>query len=200
MDQSVSLRKNEEISLFKNEPLSKLVVGLGWEQAAGSRSGQGFDLDASAFLLGPNDKVTSPQGFVFFNNLVSPNGEVVHLGDDLTGGDGIKDDEQITVDLEGVAPNIRRIVFVVSIYDSERRRQSFGDVRSAFIRVVNTTGGKEIARYDLREDAGQESAMIFAEIYRLSAGDPWKFKAVGDPYAAGLAGIATGFGLNVGAS
>ncbi|BDH59816.1 chemical-damaging agent resistance protein C [Tsukamurella sp. PLM1] len=139
-------------------------------------------------------RVLSDQHFVFYNNLRSPDGSIEHTGDNLTGeGDG--DDEVINVNLAGVPPNIDGIVFPVSIHDADARGQSFGQVRNAYIRVVNQANGQEIARYDLSEDASTETAMIFGELYRHGA--EWKFRAIGQGYASGLAGIARDYGVNV---
>ena len=189
----VSLSKGGNVSLTKEAPgLTAVTVGLGWD--ARSTTGTDFDLDASAILVDPNGKATSDGDFVFFNNLVSGDGSVKHLGDNLTGeGDG--DDEQVNVDLAAVPVGIDKIVFPVSIYDAESRSQSFGQVRNAFIRIINQAGGAELARYDLSEDASTETAMVFGELYR--AGAEWKFRAVGQGYAAGLKGIAQDFGVNV---
>jgi tellurium resistance protein TerD len=191
---SVTLGKGANVSLSKEAPgLTAVIVGLGWQ--ARSSSGADFDLDASALLLGPDDKVPSDEHFVFYNNLTSPDGSVVHQGDDLTGGSGFDDDEQIAVDLVSVPREIERVVMAVSIYDAGGRDQNFGQVRRAFIRVVNQADGQEITRYDLSEDASTETAMIFGELYR-SRGE-WKFRAVGQGYEAGLAGIARDFGVDV---
>jgi tellurium resistance protein TerD len=192
---SVTLSKGGNVSLTKEAPgLTAVVIGLGWQARA--TSGAEFDLDASALLLGANGKVPTDAYFVFFNNLTSPEGSVEHTGDDLTGGSGDNDDEQIKVDLAAVPSEIDKIVVAVSIYDAEARSQSFGQVRSAFIRVVNQAGDAEIARYDLSEDASTETAMIFGEIYRSQS--EWKFRAVGQGYSTGLGGIARDFGVNVG--
>lgn len=189
----VSLTKGGNVSLTKEAPgLTDIVVGLGWD--ARTTTGTDFDLDASAIALKPDGKVYSDQHFVFFNNLKSPEGAVEHLGDNLTGA-GEGDDEQIKVHLTQVPPDIDKIVFPVSIYDAGARQQSFGQVRNAFIRIVNESGGSEIARYDLSEDASTETAMVFGEVYR--AGSDWKFRAVGQGYASGLRGIAQDFGVNV---
>ena len=190
----VSLAKGGNVSLTKEAPgLTAVLVGLGWD--ARSTTGTDFDLDASAILLDSAGKVLSDAHFVFFNNLTSPDGSVEHTGDNLTGeGDG--DDEAIKVNLAGVPAEVDKIVFPVSIYDADGRGQSFGQVRNAFIRVVNQAGGAEIARYDLSEDASSETAMVFGELYRH--GTDWKFRAVGQGYATGLRGIATDFGVNVG--
>ncbi|MBM7368792.1 TerD family protein [Gordonia hydrophobica] len=189
----VSLTKGGNVSLTKEAPgLTAVTMGLGWD--ARTTTGTDFDLDGSAIALGADKKVVSDQHFVFFNNLRSPDGSIEHTGDNLTGeGDG--DDEQINVDLAAVPPEIDSIVFPVSIYDADARSQSFGQVRNAYIRVVNKNGGAEIARYDLSEDASTETAMVFGELYRNGA--DWKFRAVGQGYASGLAGIARDYGVNV---
>ncbi|HEY0687613.1 MAG TPA: TerD family protein [Kribbella sp.] len=190
---SVSLTKGGNVSLSKEAPgLTAVIVGLGWDVR--STTGADFDLDASAILLNAGGKVVSDKHFVFFNNLTSPDGSVEHTGDNLT-GEGEGDDETIKVNLATVPAEVARIVFPVSIYDADTRRQSFGQVTNAFIRVVNAAGEKEIARYDLTEDASTETAMLFGELYRN--GPEWKFRAVGQGYASGLAGIARDFGVNV---
>ncbi|MQY02645.1 TerD family protein [Actinomadura macrotermitis] len=190
----VSLAKGGNVSLSKAAPnLTAVTVGLGWDVRA--TTGADFDLDASALLLGADGKVMSDQHFVFFNNLKSPEGSVEHTGDNLT-GEGEGDDESINVDLTGVPPQCERIVFPVSIYDADKRGQNFGQVRNAFIRIVNRADNNELARFDLTEDASTETAMVFGELYRH--GGEWKFRAVGQGYASGLAGIAMDFGVNVG--
>ncbi|UGY91176.1 TerD family protein [Streptomyces gobiensis] len=190
----VSLSKGGNVSLTKEAPnLTAVMVGLGWE--ARSTTGADFDLDASALLTNAQGKVASDQDFVFFNNLKSPDGSVEHQGDELVGGTGTTDDEVIKVNLATVPPQIQKVVFPVSIYDAETRQQSFGQVRNAYIRVVNQADGSELARYDLTEDASTETAMVFGELYRHGA--EWKFRAVGQGYASGLRGIAQDFGVNV---
>jgi tellurium resistance protein TerD len=190
----VSLTKGGNVSLTKQAPgLSAVLIGLGWDER--TTSGQAFDLDASALMLNAAGRILSDSHFVFFNNLVSPDGSVEHTGDNLTGA-GEGDDEQIKVDLATVPVEVDRIVFPVSIYEAEVRRQNFGQVRNAFIRVINQADDSELARYDLSEDASSETAMIFGELYRHS-GD-WKFRAVGQGYSSGLAGIARDYGVNVG--
>ncbi|AVZ74390.1 chemical-damaging agent resistance protein C [Streptomyces lunaelactis] len=189
----VSLSKGGNVSLSKEAPgLTAVVVGLGWDVR--STTGTDFDLDASALLVDASGKVVSDQHFVFFNNLKSPEGSVEHTGDNLT-GEGEGDDEQIKVSLVGVPAEVDKIVFPVSIHEGESRSQSFGQVRNAFIRVVNQAGGAELARYDLSEDASTETAMVFGELYRNAA--EWKFRAVGQGYASGLRGIAQDFGVNI---
>ncbi|MGW1988993.1 TerD family protein [Embleya sp. NPDC001921] len=189
----VSLAKGGNVSLSKAAPgLTAVAVGLGWD--ARSTTGADFDLDASALLLGNDGRVLSDLHFVFYNNLTSPDGSVQHTGDNLTGeGDG--DDETVNVDLASVPGDVQRVVFPVSIHDAVARDQSFGQVRNAYIRVVNRADNNELARYDLTEDASTETAMVFGELYRN--GNEWKFRAVGQGYASGLAGIAKDFGVNV---
>jgi tellurium resistance protein TerD len=190
----VSLSKGGNVSLTKSAPgLTAVIVGLGWDPR--TTTGADFDLDASAIMCDVNGKVLSDAHFVFFNNLVSPDGSVEHSGDNLTGG-GDGDDEQIKVNLAAVPAECDKITFPVSIYDAETRQQSFGQVRNAFIRIINQADNVELARYDLSEDASTETAMIFGELYR-NVGE-WKFRAVGQGYATGLRGIALDFGVNVG--
>ncbi|GAA4670315.1 TerD family protein [Gordonia humi] len=190
---SVSLAKGGNVSLSKEAPgLTSVTIGLGWDER--TTTGADFDLDGSALLLGANGKVLSDQHFVFYNNLRSPDGSVEHTGDNLTGeGDG--DDESINIDLAALDPNVQSIVFPVSIHEADARGQSFGQVSNAFIRVVNRADGAEVARYDLSEDASGETAMLFGEVYRRGA--EWKFRAIGQGYASGLAGIARDYGVHV---
>ncbi|GAA2984736.1 tellurium resistance protein TerD [Streptomyces sp. KhCrAH-43] len=189
----VTLAKGGNVSLSKEAPgLTAVTVGLGWDVR--TTTGADHDLDASALLCGESGKVVSDLHFVFYNNLNSPDGSVQHTGDNLT-GEGEGDDESINVNLAAVPADVAKIVFPVSIHDAQSRGQSFGQVRNAFIRVVNQANGVELARYDLSEDASTETAMVFGELYRH--GGEWKFRAVGQGYASGLAGIAKDFGVNV---
>ncbi|MBW0093844.1 TerD family protein [Pseudonocardia sp. KRD-184] len=189
----VSLTKGGNVSLTKEAPgLTDVIVGLGWDVR--TTTGTEFDLDASAIVLNAEGKAVSDKHFIFFNNLTTPDGTVEHTGDNLT-GEGEGDDEQVKVNLAALPAEVDKVVFPVSIYDADTRSQSFGQVRNAFIRVVNSAGGAEIARYDLTEDASTETAMVFGELYRNGA--DWKFRAVGQGYASGLAGIARDFGVNV---
>ena len=190
---AVSLVKGGNVSLTKEAPTMNIaVVGLGWD--ARVTDGSEFDLDASVFMVGENGKVLSDQHFIFFNSKVSPCGSVVHQGDNRTGaGDG--DDEQIKIDLKKVPADVKKIIFSVTIYDAEARKQNFGMVSNSFMRVVNEDNSAEIARFDLSEDASTETAMIFGELYRNN--DEWKFKAVGQGFAGGLSALASQHGVSV---
>lgn len=188
---ALSLSKGGNLSLTKEAPgMTKVLVGLGWD--ARSTDGQDFDLDASAFMLKADGKVRADSDFIFYNQLKSVDGSVEHTGDNRTGeGDG--DDEAIKVDLSKVPAEIDKIAFTVTIHEAEARRQSFGQVRNAFIRIVNQDTNVEVGRYDLAEDASTETAMIFAELYRHGA--EWKFRAVGQGFKGGLKPLAESFGL-----
>ncbi|GGN46495.1 TerD family protein [Deinococcus daejeonensis] len=190
---AVSLSKGGNVSLSKEAPgLTAVKVGLGWDPRV--TDGTEFDLDGSVFLLNDAGKVRSDADFVFYNNKTSADGSVTHGGDNRSGqGDG--DDETVDVNLAGVPADVQRVAFGVTIHDADARKQSFGQVSNAFIRVTNAADGKEIARYDLSEDYSTETAMIFGELYRNGA--DWKFKAIGQGYAGGLAALAGNFGVNV---
>ncbi|GGX31891.1 chemical-damaging agent resistance protein C [Streptomyces chryseus] len=190
---AVSLSKGGNVSLTKEAPgLTAVTVGLGWDVR--TTTGTDFDLDASAIAVNPTGKVYSDAHFVFFNNKSTPDQTIVHTGDNRS-GEGAGDDEAINVNLAALPADVDKIVFPVSIYDAVARSQNFGQVRNAYIRIVNQAGGTEIARYDLSEDAATETAMVFGELYRNGA--EWKFRAVGQGYASGLTGIASDFGVNV---
>ena len=190
---TVSLSKGGNVSLSKEAPgMTAVLVGLGWD--ARTTSGTDFDLDASAIMVKSDGKVMSDSHFIFFNNKTSPDGSVEHTGDNLT-GEGEGDDEQIKVNVGTLGPDVDKVVFPVSIYDADSRQQNFGQVRNAFIRVVNQADNTELARYDLTEDASTETAMLFGELYRNGA--EWKFRAVGQGYSTGLSGIAKDYGVNV---
>ena len=191
---SVSLAKGGNVSLTKEAPgLTAVIVGLGWDARTTDRQPTSTSTPRPS-RCDTDGKVLSNRHFVFFNNLKSPDGSVEHTGDNLT-GEGEGDDEAVKVNLAGMPAEVDKIVFPVSIYEAESRRQSFGQVRNAFIRVVNQADNAEIARYDLSEDASTETAMVFGELYRNGA--EWKFRAVGQGYASGLAGIARDFGVGV---
>ncbi|MFA9486312.1 TerD family protein [Moraxella haemolytica] len=190
---SVSLSKGGNVSLSKSDPsLTKLIIGLGWDVR--STDGVDFDLDGSAFLLASNDKVRSDNDFIFYNNLKSIDGSVEHTGDNRTGeGDG--DDESLIINLDKVPAGIEKIAITVTIHDADIRRQSFGQVSNAFIRCVNGVSDREIARFDLNEDASTETAMIFGEVYRHNG--EWKFRAIGQGFSGGLGALARNYGINI---
>jgi tellurium resistance protein TerD len=189
----VSLQKGGNVNLSKEAPgLSAVHVGLGWDVRA--TDGSDFDLDASAFMVKADGKVRGDSDFIFYNNLKSTDGSVQHQGDNKTGA-GEGDDEVVNVDLGKVPAEVDKVAFAVTIHDGESRRQSFGQVSNAFIRVVNKADGKELARYDLTEDGSTETALVFGELYRNGA--DWKFRAVGQGFKGGLGPLAKNFGVNV---
>jgi tellurium resistance protein TerD len=189
----VSLTKGANISLSDQVPGLKTVhVGLGWD--ARQTAGEDFDLDACCFMLTANGKVRSDADFIFYNQLKSTCGSVEHTGDNLT-GEGEGDDEVLIVKLDKVPEQIVKLVFTVTIHDHESRRQNFGMVSSAYIRIVNNDNNEEIARFDLSEDASTNTAMIFGEIYRYN--DKWKFRAVGQGFNHGLEQVVVSYGVAV---
>ena len=191
---AVSLKKGGNVSLSKEAPgLVAVNEGFGWDTRV--TDGAAFDLDASVFMLGETGKVLSDEAFIFYNNKQSTCGNVEHLGDNRT-GDAAGDDEQVNVNLAGLAATVKKLVFSVTIHEATERKQNFGQVNNAYIRLVNAADGKEIARYDLSEDASVETAMVFGEIYRHNT--EWKFKAVGQGFAGGLGPLAASMGVNLG--
>ena len=190
----INLQKGQKVSLTKGNPgLSKVVVGVGWDVNQFDTGGA-FDLDGAAFLVTENGKVSRGEDFVIYGNLTHPSGSVQHMGDNLT-GEGEGDDEQIKVNLSAVPANIAKIVFTVTIYDAETRRQNFGQVSNAFIRIYNEDTGEEMLRYDLGEDFSIETAAVFGELYKN--GNEWKFNAIGSGYQGGLAALCASFGVDV---
>ena len=191
---AIQLSKGQRIDLTKTDPgIKKIIIGLGWDVKQFD-GGQDFDLDASVFLLGANGKCRNELDFIFYNNLQSPDGSVVHTGDNRTGeGDG--DDEQIKVDLSRVPADVERIAITVTIHDAESRRQNFGQVANSFVRLVNEETNNEVLKFDLGEDFSIETAVVFCELYR--SGQDWKFNAIGSGYQGGLAALVNAYGLNV---
>ena len=190
---AISLTKGGNVSLTKVAPtLTKMNIGLGWDVRA--TDGAPFDLDAIAFIQNNTSKVRSDSDFIFFNNKTSSCGSVVHQGDNLT-GDGDGDDEVITVDLSKVPSDVDKLDVCVTIYDAATRKQTFGQVSNAFIRIVDAISNTEIARYDLSEDGSTETALVFGQLYRHNS--EWKFKAIGQGFAGGLAPLAKHYGVNV---
>lgn len=190
---ALSLSKGGNISLSKEDPnLVRVIAGLGWDTR--TTDGQDFDLDASAFMLDANGKVRSDGDFIFYGQLRSVDGSVEHTGDNRTGeGDG--DDEALKLNLQRIPTEIQKIVITVTIHEADARRQNFGQVLNAFVRIVNEDTGREITRFDLGEDYSTETAMIFGELYRHNG--EWKFRAVGQGYAGGLRAMCHQFGVNV---
>jgi len=189
---AISLQKGGNVNLSKEAPgLSKVVIGLGWDPRA--TDGAAFDLDGSAFMIKADGKVRGDSDFIFYNNLKSTDGSVVHAGDN-TSGQGEGDDEKVMVDLSRVPPEVDKLSFCVTIHDADARKQNFGMVSKAYIRCLNADGEKELARYDLSEDSSVETAMIFGELYR--AGAEWKFKAIGQGFKGGLGPLARSFGVD----
>ena len=190
----INLSKGQKVDLTKGNPsLKNLMVGLGWDVNAFD-GGYDFDLDASAFVLGSNGKCPTDKDFIFYGNLVHQSGAVEHMGDNLTGsGDG--DDEQIIVDLSKIPQNIEKIAFTVTIYDADVRRQNFGQVSNAYIRIVDQATGQEIVHYDLGEDFSIETAIVVGELYKRN-GD-WKFNAIGSGFQGGLAALCGHYGIEV---
>ncbi len=182
---AVSLKKGQRVSLEKVAPgLSQAFIGLGWDIKA-TDTGYDFDLDASVFLLGSNEKIISDNHFIFYNNTGSPDPDtsVLYTGDNLTGA-GEGDDEVIKVNFKKVPPEIKKIIVAVTIHEAEERGQNFGQVENAFVRLVDEQTKQEAIRYDLTEDYSTETALIMAEMYRKD-GD-WRLNAVGSGYQGGL--------------
>ncbi len=179
---SVSLQKGQKVSLSKEHAgLSKMMVGLGWDEAQKAKGGffapkpKPIDCDASALLL-KNGRLCDKSDIVYFGNLGHKTGAIQHMGDNLTGaGDG--DDEQILVDLGKIPAEYDRIVIVVNIYQAVSRKQHFGMIKNAFIRLVDQRNNGEMCKYNLSDDYSGMTAMIFGEIYRHNG--EWKFSAVG---------------------
>lgn len=193
---AVSLSKGGRISLSKEAPgLSKIYIGLGWD--CRKTDGSPFDLDSSIFLLNGSGKVRNDSDFVFYGNLKAVDGAVEHLGDNLTGA-GEGDDEVIKVNLTNLdanASDVEKLAVVVTIHEAEERKQNFGQVNNAFIRILNDEDKTEIVRYDLSEDFSMETALVFGEIYKK--GGEWRFTAVGQGYAGGLAAACKDYGVNI---
>ncbi len=190
---AINLVKGQKLDLTKgNAGLTKIHVGLGWD--TNKYDGADFDLDASAFLVGANGKVSGDADFVFYGQLQGGNGAIVHTGDNLT-GEGEGDDEVLTVDLPNVPAAIEKIAFAVTIYDAETRNQTFGQVSNAFIRIVDMNNSTELCRFNLGEDFSIETAVVAGEIYRH--GGEWKFNAIGSGYQGGLASLCKDYGVNV---
>ena len=190
---AVSLSKGQKVSLTKERPgLKNIMVGLGWDVNA--FDGADFDLDASSFMTAANGKCPSDKEFIFYGNPKHPSGSVESMGDNRTGA-GEGDDEQIRVDLSKVPENIEKIAFTCTIYEAEARRQNFGQVSNAFIRIVDESNGEEIVRYDLGEDFSIETAIVVGELYKHNG--EWKFNAIGQGFQGGLSALCSYYGIDV---
>ncbi len=190
----INLTKGQKVDLTKGNPgLKSIMVGLGWDVNQFD-SGADFDLDAAAFMLGQNGKCPTEKEFIFYGNLEHSSGAVKHMGDNLT-GEGEGDDEQIQIDLTMVPPNVEKIAFTVTIYDSDVRRQNFGQVSNSFIRIVDDSNGQELIRYDLGEDFSIGTAVVVGELYRHNG--EWKFNAIGSGFQGGLAALCGHYGIEV---
>ena len=192
---AVSLVKGGNVSLSKEAPgLSSVTVGLGWDVR--KTDGANFDLDASAFVVGADEKVMSDAHFIFYNNKATPDGSVVYGGDNRT-GDGAGDDETVKVDFAKLPADVKKVVVAVTIHEANERKQNFGSVANAYARVINDADGKELARFDLSEDGSMNTSLIFVELYRGAQGDI-KVKAIGEGWESGLSGLAASMGVTLG--
>ncbi|MDO4792967.1 MAG: TerD family protein [Filifactor alocis] len=190
----INLSKGQKVDLTKGNPgLKNIMVGLGWDINAFD-SGVAFDLDAAAFMCGENGKCPTDQEFIFYGNLEHSSASVKHLGDNLT-GEGEGDDEQIRIDLASIPSNVEKIAFTVTIYDAETRKQNFGQVSNAFIRIVDEATNTELIRYDLGEDFSIETAVVVGELYRNNG--EWKFNAIGSGFQGGLRALCGHYGIDV---
>jgi len=190
----ISLVKGQKIDLSKESPgLKKAIIGLGWD--VNKYDGNfDFDLDASAFLVGENNKVNNDLDFIYYNNLKHSSGFITHTGDNRT-GEGEGDDEQIIIDFESAPSNVSKVAITVTIHDAQARSQNFGQIANAFIRMEDEQNGNEILRYDLTEDFSIETALVVCEIYRHNEG--WKFSAIGSGFEGGLRSLCLNYGLDV---
>lgn len=192
---AVSLEKGQKVDLTKtHKGLKNIVIGLGWDVNKYD-TGEGFDLDASAFILNESDKVRSDSDFIFYNNATGAGGAIQHTGDNTT-GEGEGDDEQLKIDLSKLPDDVGKIAFAITIHDSGNRNQTFGQVSNAFVRIVNEADNEELVRYDLGEDFSVETAVVVGELY--SHNGEWKFAAVGSGFEGGLNSLCQNFGVNAG--
>lgn len=192
----VNLSKGQRVNLEKS--MNFALVGLGWDTNRYD-GGQDFDLDAAAFLLNENGKVLNDNDFIFYNNLESRNGGVIHTGDNLT-GEGEGDDEVIRINFTKIPPDVKKIAITVTIHDAINRKQNFGQVSNAYVRVVKVANeeeitGEEVIKFDLMEEFSIETAIVVCEIYRN--GSDWKFNAVAAGYQGGLSALCKSFGVSV---
>jgi len=198
---AINLSKGQKVNLTKGNPgLKKVMVGLGWD--VNGYDGPDFDLDTEAFMLDKSGKCKTEKEFIFYYNLEHSSGSVKHMGDNQTGrkdgnvektGSEGADVEKILIDLTSVPSNVERIAFTVTIYDADARRQNFGQVNNAFIRLVDETTGREVVRYDLTEEFSIETAIVVGELYRYNG--EWKFNAIGSGFQGGLKALCDHYGV-----
>lgn len=191
---TVNLEKGGKVKLEKEDGsgLKEIIVGLGWDPKDSAAAGEDFDLDASLYMLNANGKVPTQKHFVFYGNLKSPDGSVIHQGDNLTGeGDG--DDEQIKIDLSKVPEGIEKLVVVVNIYKAESKNQNFGMVENSFMRIVDVTNNKEMFNFDLNFDASVATGVTFGTLFRKNGG--WAFSADQVEFSGGLEALNTKYGV-----
>lgn len=188
----VILSKGQKVDLTKTHSgLNHVTIGLGWET---NQHGANYDMDASAFLLGASQKVQSDQDFIFYNNTNGANGSVIYIGDNRA-GQGALDNKQMKVDLSRVPLTIERIAFTITIHDAFKKGQNFGQIRNAYVRVVNERNQVELIRFDLGRDYTIETAIVAAELYRHNG--EWKFNAIGSGFQGGLEALCRNFGVTV---
>ncbi len=193
---AINLKKGGKINLTKEKPgLSKILVGLGWDTNQFD-TGTDFDLDASVFVCDASGKCKNDSDFIFYGNLKHESGAIIHSGDNKVGGDGNgdSDEEEIQIDLSKLPAYVEKIAFTVTIYDAVRRKQNFGQVSNAYIRVVDRNSGEELVRYDLGEDFSIETDIVVAEIYK--SGNEWRFNAIGSGFQGGLAALCRHYGID----
>lgn len=193
---AVSLTKGQRVTIDNSLKLG--LIGLGWDTNKYD-GGYDFDLDASVFLLGANGKVRRDEDFVFYNNLVGADGAVVHQGDNLTGsGDG--DDEVIVIDFTKIPQDVEKIAVAVTIFEADQRRQNFGQVSNAYVRLARMRDefdlqGETLLQFDLEEEFSIETSLVVCEIYRRNG--EWKFNAVASGFKGGLEALCRNYGVNV---
>jgi tellurium resistance protein TerD len=193
---AINLKKGQRVSL--DSSITRALVGLGWDVNKFDGGGE-FDLDVSCFLLGENGKANHDEDFIFYNNLRSRNEAVIHTGDNRTGA-GEGDDETVMIDFKKMPVDVKKVAICVTIHDAEIRRQNFGQVSNAYVRVDKVedefgTAGTPVLRFDLMEDFSVETALVVCEIYKHN--DGWKFNAVAAGYQGGLSALCRSYGLDV---
>jgi len=181
---SINLEKKSTINLTKSNPgLTNLHIGLGWD--AEDTNGSGIDCDVSVFMINENNKLLADEFFVFYNNLASPDGSVIHQGDNTT-GEGEGDDEEVKINLSRVDENVLQMIFVVTIHDADKKNQDFSIVNNAFIRVLDDNSNEELCRYELTSDFTSCDSVQIGRVFRM--GSEWEFEALGDQgFSGGLA-------------